>query len=157
VEAAADLPLDLDTFARISAETAEGAPLDEALARIGLARPAWEAARAAVVRALAAEAMGDGPTPLGDAYAEALARARDAVAPTPELTPEAWGELSAAFASEGAAALEARGLGVHDHLRLARRWARVLAAEPAAAERFAAAFAAASRAGGEGAERPATR
>ena len=138
--------MDLDTFARISAEVAEGtALLDDALARHGVTRASWETAQAATLRAVAEEAMGDGPTPLGDAYAEALAQARDALAAVPELTPEAWAELSAAVAAKGAPALAARGLRAPDYLRLSRRWSRVLASEPAIAERYARAFAAATR------------
>ncbi|APR80675.1 Hypothetical protein A7982_06022 [Minicystis rosea] len=144
-----DLPLDLDTFARIQAEAAEGkAPLDRILARHALTEDAWTSAQGTIVGALAAEAMSDGPTPLGDAYAEALARANDALAPVPQLTPEAWAELAAAFATKGADALAERGLGANDYLRLARHWAGILAREPAVAERYAKAYAAVARGAG---------
>ena len=144
----AALPLDLDTFARIQAESTEGkAPLDQILARHDVTEETWTSAQGTIVGALAAEAMGDGPTPLGDAYADALARARDAIAPVPELTPEAWAEIAAAFATKGSEALAARGLSPSDYLRLTRRWAAILAREPAIAERYAKAHAAVSRAG----------
>ena len=135
-------------FARISAELAEAkASLDEILTRFDVTRSLWETAQTVTTRALGAEAMGDGPTPLGDAYAEALRRARDEIAEVPTLTPEAWAELVAAAASEGLRpALAVRGFSVPDYLRLSQHWTQILANESPTAQRYARAFAKAARA-----------
>jgi len=138
--------VDIETFARISATLMEGTSAEEALARHGIPAERWEAERARLTRALAEEAMQSQATPLGDAFAEALARARDELAPVPEMTAEQWASLVAAMATDGAPqALKARGLTDSDYLRLSRSWTRTLASDRSVATRYAQAFARATR------------
>ncbi|MEP7120062.1 MAG: hypothetical protein ABJE95_04090 [Byssovorax sp.] len=129
--------LTLEEFASVSAEIAEGdAPLDRILARheLGLDLASWRELSDRWSRILAADESA------ADAYAEAFTRAQDGLKPAPQMTPEEWAELVVEVGAEGRAALVRRALGPGDHLRLARRWARVLGGDRALAARYAEAF-----------------
>ena len=141
-----DAALDIETFARISAALMEGVPVEDALARHRLAASHWETERGRITRAIAEEAMQSDATPLGDAYAEALVRARDQLAPVPEMTPEQWATLAAEAATQGTGpCLRSRGLTEATYLRLCGHWTRVLSSDRSIALRYAASFARASR------------
>lgn len=143
---AADL-LALDKYAAITVDVVDaGTPLPRALEKHGVAERAWEVARVVWARRLSDEATEGGPTPLGDAFATALAAARVALIPMPELTVEEWAELAHAAAERGvAAALAPRGLAPATYLRLAQHWAERLAGDPALTLRYSKAFSRAAK------------
>jgi hypothetical protein len=137
----------LERFAEIEARLAEKRERAEAiLARVGLDAEAWSAVRDAFAAAFAREAFASGEAPLADRYAALFVTAQDAIAPVPDLTPEAWAELVHAASGGGLdASLAERGLTRADYARLSRHWAARLGKEPPAARQYAEAFYAAAK------------
>ncbi|MEJ7732524.1 MAG: hypothetical protein WKG00_25375 [Polyangiaceae bacterium] len=144
-----ELPLPVETFARISVQLEESsAPRAEVLAGHGIDDVRWGEVRGRMTRVLAEEAMAGGATPLGDAFAAAMAEARDAAGPVPEMSVEAWAELVLDVAGRGVtAALAERRLPEPSYFRLTRHWTRALAGDKHLARRYAKAFSRAARAG----------
>ncbi|WP_437312625.1 hypothetical protein [Sorangium sp. So ce385] len=128
-------PLDLETFARVSAELeAGGATREEVLGRHALDGSRWERAAVFWSRRLADDAAADGP--LAEAFAGALTPARAALG-APAMSPEDWAALTLDIAERGVgAALTARGLAAPVYFRLAKRWAEALPRDPALAARY---------------------
>jgi len=130
--------MDLETYAAISADLAEGAaPIGAVLAACGLDEASWTNAALAWGERIAADARDGGAASLAAAFSTAFARAQDARRPLPTMDAEAWGELVADAEVLGLGrALAARRLSSADHARLVRHWARALAVEPALHARF---------------------
>jgi hypothetical protein len=130
--------MDLETYAAISADLAEGdAPAGAVLAACGLDDAGWTAAALVWGERIAVDAREGGTGSLAAAFSSAFARAQDARRPLPAMSVEEWGELVAEAQVQGLGrALAVRRLSSADHARLVRHWARALAADPALHARF---------------------
>jgi hypothetical protein len=134
---AAYRPIDLETFAIISAEIAEG---DRSLLAIldahELTENDWLVASMHYNQLLAADDAGA----MGAEFSAAFTRAQDALRPLPAMEPEDWAELQHLVATNGNGVLASRGLSTPDFLRLSRHWAKRLGKDPPLAKRYHRAF-----------------
>jgi hypothetical protein len=136
--------IDLASFAAISADLAEGDRAAPAiLTAHGLTAEQWTEATLFWAAQMAEDARGlltGQPEPrLALAFSEAFAEAQDRKKPIPELSVEEWARLTIAIEEDPrgpARVLADRGLGMADHARLVRHWARALSQDPAAARTY---------------------
>lgn len=146
-QGAAPMGIPLRTYAEVRAHLAEGGrTLGEVLAALSVERGAFDVAEVVWQRAFAEESL-EGGDAIAEAFATAFAATQDELRAVPELSPEAWAELSHEQArGDGVASLSARGLTPADYARLGRHWARILARGGATTDRYFTAFYALSRA-----------
>lgn len=130
--------LDLETYAAVCADLAEGdARPGAVLAARGLDDGRWVEIALDWGRRLTADASAGGGATLAMTFSAAFARAQDAKRPLPAMDAEGWGTFVADADHLGLArALAARRLSLADHSRLVRHWAKALAIDPALHARF---------------------
>jgi hypothetical protein len=130
--------IDLETYARISADLAEGdRPPREILAAHEISDDAWSAATLYWNNAMAEAARHD--PGLAIRFSELFAAAQDAKKPLAPLDVNGWADLVTDVESLGLArALQKRQLSNADYFRLVRHWAKALGQDPALSRAYAA-------------------
>jgi len=131
--------IDLATYARISADIAEGdVPVSAILEREKLTDAEWTAVTVRWSQRMAEP----GQAGFALEFSDAFAAAQDAKKALPKLGVEDWARLVTAMEEDTRGpvpALRAQGLGLADHARLVRHWAKRLASDPALARAYDAA------------------
>ena len=130
--------LDLETYAAVCAELAEGdARPGAVLAARGLDDGRWGEIALDWGRRLTAGASEGEEATLAMTFSAAFAKAQDAKRPLPAMDAEGWGIFVADVDHLGLArALAVRRFSLADHSRLVRHWAKALAIDPALYARF---------------------
>lgn len=128
--------IDLDAYARISADLAEGdRPMREVLEAYGVAEAAWNDATLHWNVTMAEAARTD-PS-MAIRFSELFAAAQDAKKPIAPLDVAGYAALVNDVEAIGLArALAARQLSNADYFRLVRHWARAIARDPALSRQY---------------------
>lgn len=134
------MEIDLETYARISADLAEGdVSYRDILQRHGIDDESWNAATLDWNRRMAETSSIEGEGNLAIRFSELFSAAQDAKKPIAPLDVNGWADLVTDVESIGLPrALARRQLGHADYFRLVRHWAKAVGRDAETARAYSA-------------------
>ncbi len=134
------MEIDLATYAKISADLAEGdVPYRDILTLYGIDDAAWNAATLDWNRKLAETSSEEGDANLAVRFSDLFSAAQDAKKPIAPLDVNGWADLVTDVESIGLPrALGRRQLSHADYFRLVRHWAKAISHDPATSRAYSA-------------------